>query len=165
MKKLLIISLVLIVMATCAAVSPQVPNAKYWWGLSTDTKPSDAPLGSRFFALNTGQEYVTDNGTSWYPMTGMDTPTVYNVLLSDNNTEFSQAIPDGTRSLIFNARTELPFYYAYVTGKVAAPTSPYLTCSENRTVKLEGLVSDNLTLYLGRVGTDNITVEIQCWGR
>jgi hypothetical protein len=167
-KNILIILLVLL-MAGCTApygaVQEWTTSAKVYYGLSTDTKPSVAAIGSRFTALNTGQTWITDNGTNWYPEVGADTPTVYNVLISDNNTQFSQAIPDGTRLLIFSGRSNLAFYYAYATGKVAGPTSPYLSCSENATVKLEGIVTDNLTLYLARPSSDNITVEIQCWSR
>lgn len=34
-------------------------------GLSTDTKPMDVPVGSRFFEYNTKDRYITYDGTNW----------------------------------------------------------------------------------------------------
>ena len=55
------------------------------------------------------------------------TPTIYNVTLTSANTEYSQVLPANTREFRFRCRTLFDVRYAYVTGKVAAPTAPYLT--------------------------------------
>ena len=55
------------------------------------------------------------------------TPTVYNVTLTNANTEYSQALPVNTKELRFRCRTLYDVRFAWVTGKVATPTEPYLT--------------------------------------
>jgi len=35
-----------------------------WIGLSIDTKPTEAPVGSTFFETNTGQGWIWD-GSNW----------------------------------------------------------------------------------------------------
>jgi len=55
------------------------------------------------------------------------TPTVYNVTLTLANTEYSQALPANTREFRFRCRTLYDVRFAYVTGKVAGSTAPYLT--------------------------------------
>lgn len=55
------------------------------------------------------------------------TPTPYNVTLTNANTEYSQALPANCRAFEFQAQTDVAIRYAFVTGKVAAPTAPYMT--------------------------------------
>ena len=55
------------------------------------------------------------------------TPTVYNVTLTVADTEYSQALTANTREFRFRCRTLYDVRYAFVTGKVATPTAPYLT--------------------------------------
>jgi len=47
--------------------------------------------------------------------------------LTAANTQYSVAIPSSTRELRFRCRTLFDVRYAWVTGKVAAPTDPYST--------------------------------------
>jgi len=43
-----------------------IGSIKRWIGLSTDTKPTSAPIGSTFFEYDTKDNYVTyDGGTNW----------------------------------------------------------------------------------------------------
>ena len=37
-------------------------NIKKWNGVSSDVKPSDAPEGSGFHVIDTGEEYIYHNG-------------------------------------------------------------------------------------------------------
>lgn len=90
------------------------------------------------------------------------TPTVYNVTVTDNSTEYSQAIPDGTKILCFHCRDGSVLRYAFVTGKVATPTAPYMTCLDNEFESYSGILTDNLTLYLA-TPTSGKVVEIICW--
>ena len=55
------------------------------------------------------------------------TPTVMNVTLTVADTEYSQAMVANCRRFEFQARTEAAIRFAYVTGKVSTPTSPYLS--------------------------------------
>jgi hypothetical protein len=88
-------------------------------------------------------------------------PTVYNVTLTDNSTEYSQLLPDGTRELYFQCRDGTAFRYAFVTGKVAGSTEPYMTCLSNGSANYTAL-TDNLTLYLAGE-TSGKVIEIICW--
>ncbi len=54
------------------------------------------------------------------------TPTTYNLTLTNANTEYSQAMPANCRGFEFQARTDVEVRYAFVTGKVATPTAPWL---------------------------------------
>jgi len=55
------------------------------------------------------------------------TPIVYNLTLANANTEYSQELPAHTKELRFRCRTLYDVRYAWVAGKVATPTTPYLT--------------------------------------
>jgi hypothetical protein len=67
----------------------------------------------------------TTNKVTTDPITA--TPTPYNVTLTNANTEYSQALPANCRKFEFQARTEATVRLAFVTGKVAASTAPYMT--------------------------------------
>jgi hypothetical protein len=54
-------------------------------------------------------------------------PTLYNITLTVANTEYSQLLPSGTKEMRFRCRTLYDVRFAWVTGKVATPTEPYLT--------------------------------------
>lgn len=55
------------------------------------------------------------------------TPTVYNVTCTVADTQYSQALPANCRKFELQARTEAILRFAFVTGKVATPTAPWLT--------------------------------------
>ena len=55
------------------------------------------------------------------------TPTVYNVTLTSADTEYSQAMVANCRRFEFQCRTSADVRFAFVTGKVATPTAPYMT--------------------------------------
>ena len=38
---------------------------KRWIGLSTDTKPTTVPVGSKFFEYDTRKTFLTYDGTNW----------------------------------------------------------------------------------------------------
>ena len=52
---------------------------------------------------------------------------IFNVTLSSADTEFSLQLPDGASFFSFQARQSEIVRYAYVTGKVATPTAPFMT--------------------------------------
>ena len=90
-------------------------------------------------------------------------PTTCNITASENNTQYSLSIPDGVRILSFNSRDGSPFRYAFASGKVAGSVNPYMTCSANVTVKFEGILTENVTLYVASPTNSN-TVEVLYWG-
>lgn len=61
------------------------------------------------------------------PISAAHTPNIYNVTLVAANTEYSQAFPANTKKFLIHTQDESAFRLAFVTGKVAAPTAPYLS--------------------------------------
>jgi hypothetical protein len=90
------------------------------------------------------------------------TPTIYNVTLTSANTEYSQVLPANTKRFSVHLRDYATFRVAYVTGKVAAPTAPYLTIAANGELYNEGLDVSSKTLYLASPSAGK-TAEIEVW--
>lgn len=92
------------------------------------------------------------------------TPTIYNVTLTAANTEYSQALPANCRGFEFQARTAFDIRFAFVTGKVAAPTAPYMTLKSGSSYSSYPVAqaASPSTLYLAS-GTAGIVVEILAW--
>lgn len=45
-----------------------VTAIRWYVGLSTDTKPDDAPVGSRFFAFDGTPTWYVFDGTNWHAL-------------------------------------------------------------------------------------------------
>ena len=90
------------------------------------------------------------------------TPTVYNLTLTNANTEYSQALPANTREFRFRCRTLYDIRYAYVTGKVATPTAPYLTLPVGMDYFSDYNNLSSQTLYFAS-STAGVILEIECW--
>ncbi len=99
------------------------------------------------------------------PLYAVDTPYIYNVSLTTKNTEYSQALPAGTKrfavSIQGGADTDT-FRVAFVTGKVATPTAPYITLPGNVEYYEDGLNLDSLTVYVACV-SDAKVAQIVAW--
>ena len=92
------------------------------------------------------------------------TPTVYNVTLTAAVTEYSQAMPANCRRITWQCRTAFDVIYAFVTGKVATPTAPYMTLKATRAYD-SGVINQGAapsTLYLASA-TAGVVVEIEVW--
>jgi hypothetical protein len=92
------------------------------------------------------------------------TPTIYNVTLTNAVTEYSQAMPANCRRITWQCRTAFDVIYAFVTGKVAGPTAPYMTLKAARAYD-SGVINQAAapsTLYLASA-TAGVVVEIEVW--
>ncbi len=96
--------------------------------------------------------------------------TVYNVTLTNVNTEYSQALLAGCMYFEFQEQTTPgaathDIRYAFVTGKVAAPTSPWMTVKAGNAYNSPQINGGNaITLYLAApTGAAGIIVEITAW--
>lgn len=100
-------------------------------------------------------------------------PTIFNVTMANANTEYSQALPPHTKRFSIKTRDGTAFRIAFVTGKVAAPTAPYLTVPANVEYSEDSLnvgfeagvvigAGVLLTLYFG-CGVAAKVVEIIAW--
>ncbi len=89
-------------------------------------------------------------------------PTIYNKTLTTADTEYSQALPSSTREFRFRCRTLFDVRFAFEKGKVAAPTTPYLTLPAGSDYVSD---DDNLTgksLYLAS-SEAGVVVELEIW--
>ena len=94
--------------------------------------------------------------------TPTETPTVYNKTLTTANTEYSQALPSSTREVRFRCRTLFDVRFAWVTGKVATPTAPYLTLPAGSDYYSDEKDLTGKTLYLAS-SEAGVIVEISIW--
>lgn len=92
------------------------------------------------------------------------TPVIVNLALSSINTEYSTVLPVGTKKFMVGLRTNDEDYrLAFTAGKVAAPTSPYLTCPAGFTYTEENLLlEDTLTIYIA-CGVTGKHAQIVYW--
>lgn len=90
------------------------------------------------------------------------TPAIYNVTMTNADTEYSQALPANTKKFIIQTRDGTEFRLAYVTGKVATPTAPWFTVRMNGTYSEDNLTCAAQTLYFG-CGDAAKIIEIIAW--
>ena len=90
------------------------------------------------------------------------TPTIYNVTLTDADTEYSQALPSSTREIRFRCRTLFDVRFAWLKNKVATPTAPYLTLPAGSDYFSDDSDITGKTLYLAS-GEAGVVVEIEVW--
>jgi hypothetical protein len=90
------------------------------------------------------------------------TPTLYNVTMTNADTEYHQDLPDKTKRFSIKTRDGTAFRVAFGTGFVATPTPPYETVPANWHYWEDLLYVTGLTLYFG-CGSAGKIVEITVW--
>jgi hypothetical protein len=95
-------------------------------------------------------------------MSGATTPTIYNINLTSVDTEYSQAIPAGTKKLQFWSRNDEDIRFSFTTGKVATPTAPYLTHKGGLSTHEGELYLTGQTIYFATDVAGDV-VEMLCW--
>lgn len=90
------------------------------------------------------------------------TPNTYNLTLTSSNTEYSQALPANCRRVFFQCRTNKDVRFAWVTGKVAGSTAPYMTLKAGTTYSSDDVNIASGTLYFAS-GTAGVVMEIEAW--
>lgn len=86
-------------------------------------------------------------GTEIELMGAATTPVIYNVSVINANTEYSQALSTKPRKFNITTRDRSAFRVAFTTGKVAAPTEPYLTITAGESYFEDLIKPTALTLY------------------
>lgn len=95
---------------------------------------------------------------------GATTVTVYNISLASPNTEYSQALPTDCAGIEFWSRAGYAIRWAFVTGKVAGPTEPYLTNKPNAFYESPGMLDlSSKTIYFATAASAGDTVEMIVW--
>lgn len=95
-------------------------------------------------------------------ISGAVTPTIYNVTMTNANTEYSQSLPSNCKKFLIHTRDGTSFRLAFVSGKVASPTPPYFTVPAGQAYYEDFIEPTSLTLYFA-CGTAGKVVEIIAW--
>ena len=148
-----------------AQVATLTPPAEYPLPaaqITTLTPPAEYPLPAGQLATLTPPAAITGFAIDDNQQPPATTPTVYNITLTVANTEYSQALPANTKDLRFRCRTLYDVRFAWVTGKVATPTAPYLTLSAGCDYCSDGNNLASQALFLASA-TAGVVVELECW--
>lgn len=91
-------------------------------------------------------------------------PKIYNLTLSSADTEYSQALPEVGRisKLLIQCRTAFDVRLAFVTGKVAGPTAPYMTIKSGTAYYDNDVIMSGSTLFLAS-SEAGVVAEILVW--
>ena len=121
-----------------------------------------------------GIDQVTANANEVVTKTGSvstnseivsSTPTIYNIVMTLADTEYSQLLPDNTKRISANVQDGSSadnVRFAWETGKVATPTVPYLKFPQNVQVEESDLKLTTKTLYFAS-SIAGKTIQIQVW--
>lgn len=96
-----------------------------------------------------------------YPV---ETPTVYNITLTNADTEYSQLLPSSAREIRFRCRDDsVDVRFAFETGKVASPTSPYLTLPAGCDYYSDKNDLTATIIYFSATSNASPVVELEVW--
>ncbi len=88
---------------------------------------------------------------------------IYNISMAAANTEYTQPLPAGCKKITCGIiSNDAIFRLAFVTGKVATPTAPYMQIPEGGFLSEEGLYLTGKTLYFASP-TAGKTMQVICW--
>ena len=88
-------------------------------------------------------------------------PTAANLTLVAADTEYEYALGARTSRLSFQCRTGVDCRFAFVTGKVAAPTAPYMTLKSGQAFNENSLeTADGDKIYFATSSATGPIIEI-----
>ncbi len=91
------------------------------------------------------------------------TITEYNIILTEADKEYSQALPANTKKIEFWSRGKYAFRHSFTTGKVAGPTAPYLTAFANSCYESPGVANlTSKTIYFATDSPGDV-IEMRVW--
>lgn len=96
-------------------------------------------------------------------LTQANTPTENNTPMVVIDTEYSYAIPAGTKTLQFQCRQGRDMRFAFTTGKVATSVSPYQTLKANNTYYQDFLSLTSKIIYFATSANAGDVVEVLTW--
>ena len=106
----------------------------------------------------------------WVPISTADpmpvetagrTPGIYNVTMTNANTEYSQALTNCKKFIILMRENDTAFRIAFVTGKVATSTVPYFTVPEGSSYN-EDNINFTGTIYFACASAGK-NIQIIAW--
>jgi len=98
----------------------------------------------------------------WRGVARVTTPTIYHVTITDADAEYTQALPANTKKFAIHLQDYSGFRLAFETGKVAAPTAPYLTYPSGCEYFLDGADLTDNTIYIAAPAASKVA-EIEVW--
>ncbi len=90
------------------------------------------------------------------------TPAISNVTITSANTEYSLTLLPETKRFTVKLRDGASFRLAFVSGKVATPTEPYLTINDGFGYTEDNVKYGNITLYMASPVATKVA-EIVTW--
>lgn len=91
------------------------------------------------------------------------TPAIYTVTMTNADTEYSQSLPANCKKFRLSmVENDAVYRVAFVTGKVATPTAPYITKQIGQDVTHDGVLLAAQTLYFA-CATAGKTIQIEAW--
>ena len=99
--------------------------------------------------------------------TRAQTPFTHNVTMTLADTEYSQELPQWCKRFVVHTRDESEFRLAFLTGKVAIPTTPWITVPAGCRYEVDKIFTDaptgsRITLYFASDSAGKI-IEISSW--
>lgn len=91
-----------------------------------------------------------------YDIVAAQNVATYNVSFDAVDTEYSQLLPNGTKTIELKSRDGAEIRWAWKTGKVATPTNPYHTLLANTVKKVENVFLVDKTIYLAADVSNNV---------
>ncbi len=90
------------------------------------------------------------------------TPEIFNVDLTDADTEYSQVLPAYTKKFSVKERNGNAFRLAFAADLVATPNEPYLAILANQTYYEDLVFAQGLTIYFAAPVAARV-IEIIAW--
>ena len=117
--------------------------------------------GKKVFVVDSAGNQI-DGATKNNQRPPATTSTIYNITMTTADTEYSQALPANTKAITIQCQADYAVRFAFETGKVATPTTPYGTVKAGMVYYEVGLNLASTTIYVA-CGTAGQVAEIICW--
>lgn len=134
--------------------------------IQTITNSLTRLLGRVLITDSTGTNIASIDAGGAVKITGAVTPattvTEYSKTLADVDTEYSQALPAGTKKVFYMSTAGNAFRASYFTGKVATPTQPYEAVAAHAVCYDDGISLASATLYFATDVAGDI-IFLRCW--
>lgn len=143
-----------------AVSSPNIIVRK--WGNAVDTNKGNAGNNTLRTVVATDQPAIPVKSNTHNLPAISTAPTQHTITMTNADQEYSQALPANTKKFTFQCRTEFDIRFAFVTGKVATPTDPYMTLKSGMICFEDNLDLTDETLYVACADAGK-KIELICW--
>lgn len=116
-------------------------------------------------SLPAGSNTIGTVSVNTQPSVALNLPDIYNVTMTNADTEYSQILPAQTKKLslmVIDGDSTKNYRLAFVTGKVATPTAPYLKAPCNFPYSVDNIKIASGTVYFACSEAGKV-MSIECW--